>query len=150
MNFQNLRMVGDYQSGYVHQYSREIYTDAGLNPVSGLPTVEPLIAIRRCPHLWKKEDRERIFNGSLQVEFSPGVGLQTGQGVNPQAMMRFSDDGGANFGNLRTVTIGAAGRTKNRAIWRRLGTSRDRVYEVSISDPVKRDIVGATLYAEAS
>jgi hypothetical protein len=83
------------------------------------------------------------------VEFAPGVGLQTGQGVNPQAMMRFSDDGAATFGTIRTTTIGAAGRYKNRAMWRRLGHARDRVYEVSVSDPVRRDVVGATLYAEA-
>jgi hypothetical protein len=35
-------------------------------------------------------------------------------------------------------------------MWRRLGQARDRVYEVSVSDPVKRDVVGATLYAEAT
>lgn len=138
VNFQDIRMTGDYQSGTVAQMSRNFYTDAG----------QPLIALRRAPHLWSKENRERLFHGSLQVEFSPGVGLQVGQGVDPQAMMRMSDDGGATYGTIRTRTIGKAGRMKNRAIWRRLGQARDRVYEVSISDPVKRDVVGATLYAE--
>lgn len=146
INFQNIRMVGDFQQMWIYQMSRAYYADGGSNAENGTP----LIATRRCPHLWSKENRERIFHGSLQVEFAPGVGLQTGQGVNPQAMLRFSDDGGANFGTIRTTTIGAAGRTKNRAIWRRLGQARDRVYEVSISDPVSRDVVGATLYAEAT
>jgi hypothetical protein len=146
MNFQNIRMVGDFQEMWMYQMSRAFYQDGGSNVENGTP----LIAIRRCPHLWSKENRERLFHSSLQVEFTAGVGLQTGQGVNPQAMMRFSDDSGANFGTIRTVTIGAAGRTKNRAMWRRLGEARDRVYEVSISDPVKRDVVGATLYAEAT
>jgi hypothetical protein len=140
VNFANLRLVGDFQTQTILRLNRQTYTDNGF----------PLIAVRRCPHLWSKENRERIFHNSLQVEFSPGVGLQTGQGSNPQAMMRFSDDGGTTYGTIRTTTIGAAGRYKNRAMWRRLGTARDRVYEVSISDPVKRDIVGATLYAEAT
>lgn len=135
-------MVGDYQLGTVMQMSRNFYSDN-----TGVGTF-PLVAIRRAPHLWSREDRERLFHSSLQIEFSPGVGLQVGQGADPQAMMRFSDDGGANYGTIRTCTIGKAGRTKNRAMWRRLGQARDRVYEVSISDPVKRDIVGATLYAE--
>lgn len=138
MNFQNVRMVGDYQSGYVHQMSRQFYSDNGL----------PLIALRRCPHIWSREDRKRMFHGSLQVEFAPGVGLQTGQGSNPQAMLRWSDDGGATFGTEHWTSIGRVGRTKNRALWRRLGHARDRVFEVRISDPVKRDVVGATLFAQ--
>jgi hypothetical protein len=84
----------------------------------------------------------------LQIEFAPGVGLQTGQGSNPQAMLRWSDDGGATFGSEHWTSIGAAGDYKNRAYWRRLGRARDRVYEMSISDPVQRDIVGATLFAQ--
>lgn len=137
VNYQNIRMVGDFNSGYAMQMSREFFTDNG----------EPLIAIRRTPHMWSKENRERVFHSALQIEFTPGVGLQTGQGVDPQVMLRWSDDGGASFGNQHWVTIGKAGRTKNRAMWRRLGEARDRVYEASISDPVRRDVVGATLFA---
>jgi hypothetical protein len=37
------------------------------------------------------------------------------------------------------------GKYKNRAIWRRLGTARDRIFEVAISDPVKAVIVSANL-----
>lgn len=138
MNLQNIRMVGDYQSGYVHQMSRKFYSDAG----------QPLVARRRCPHIWSKENRKRVFHSSIQIQFAPGVGLQTGQGSNPQAMLRWSDDAGANYGNQHWVSIGKVGRTKDRAMWRRLGQARDRVYEVSFSDPTKRDIVGATLFAQ--
>lgn len=138
MNLQNIRMVGDYASGVIQQMSRDFYTDAG----------QPLIGIRRAPHLWSRENRKRLFHASLQIEFSPGVGLQTGQGSDPQAMLRWSDDGGANFGTEHWTSIGKVGRTKNRALWRRLGHARDRVYEMRISDPVKRDIVGATLFAQ--
>lgn len=140
MNFQNLRLVGDYQSGEIHQMSRDYYTDAG----------EPLIAVRRCPHVWSREDRKRVFLSSLQIEFAPGVGLQTGQGENPQAMLKWSNDGGATFGTEHWASIGRAGRFKNRAMWRRLGEARDRVFEVRVSDPVYRDVVGASLFAQGS
>lgn len=135
MNLQNLRLVGDYQSGQIHQMSRTIFTDAG----------EPLVAVRRCPHVWSAEDRERVFLAWLQIEFAPGVGLQNGQGSDPQAMLRWSNDGGATFGTEHWASIGKVGRYKNRALWRRLGESRDRVFEVRFSDPTYRDIVGATL-----
>lgn len=137
-NYQNIRMVGDYQEQIGYQMSRQVYTDGST----------PLVSIRRAPHIWSRQDRKRLFHGSLQIDFAPGVGLQTGQGSDPQAMLRWSDDGGTTFGTEHWTTIGRAGRYKNRALWRRLGHARDRVYEVTVSDPVRRDIVGATLFAQ--
>ena len=69
-------------------------------------------------------------------------------GANPQAMLRWSDDGGHNWSNEHWTSIGAIGAYGQRAIWRRLGMTlklRDRVYEVSGTDPVKLDIIGAEL-----
>lgn len=138
MDFGDVRIVGDYQTGQLHQMSRNFYTDAG----------NPLRCIRRTPHLWLKQTRRRMFFSSLQVEFTPGVGLQVGQGSNPQAMLRYSDDGGFTWSNEYWVSIGKVGATKNRAIWRKLGQARDRVWEVNFTDPVARDVVGATLFAQ--
>ncbi len=139
MDLQDLRLVGDYQSGQIHQLSRNIYTDAG----------NPLRCQRRAKHIWKKPDRTRVRQSSLQVEFTPGVGLQSGQGQTPQAMLRWSDDGGFTWSSEHWRSIGAAGVTLNRAIWRRLGGPRDRVFEVNFSDPTARDVIGATLFCEA-
>jgi hypothetical protein len=140
MDFGDVRLVGDYQTGQVHRMSRDYYSDNGA----------PLVCVRRTPHVWSKANRERVFFSQLQIEFTPGVGLQIGQGQNPQVMIRWSDDGGFTWSNQHWVTIGAAGQTKNRAILRQLGRARDRVWEATFSDPVARDIIGATLYAEAS
>jgi len=138
INFANLRLWGDYQSGQIHQQDRTFYTDAG-NVLRGQ---------RRTPHIWSKEDRNRIFQSSLQVEFKAGTGLQTGQGQFPQALIRWSDDGGQTWGNEVWAPIGAAGDTRDRAMVMQLGEARDRVYEVNVTDPVSRDIVGATLFGE--
>jgi hypothetical protein len=140
MNFADMRLLGDYQTGQLHDMSRNYYTDAG----------NPLRAARRSPHIWQKENRQRVFFSGLQVEFTPGVGLQTGQGSNPQAMLKWSDDGGFTWSSEQWVTIGAAGETRNRAIWYLLGEARDRIWEVAISDPVPRDVIGATCYMEAA
>lgn len=138
VNFANLRLWGDYQTGQIHQQDRTFYTDAG-NVLRGQ---------RRTPHIWSKEDRNRIFQSSLQVEFKAGTGLQTGQGSSPQAMIRWSDDGGQTWGSEIWAPIGAAGETRDRAMVFQIGEARDRVYEVNVSDPVSRDIVGATLFGE--
>ena len=39
---------------------------------------------------------------------------------------------------------------KNRAIWRRLGYARDRIFEVSVSDPCNFVIVSADLMADGA
>ena len=141
MDLQNLRLVGDYQTGQIHQMSRSYYTDGA--------TTNPLRAQRRCKHIWKQDDRTRVSQSSLQIEFTPGVGQQTGQGVTPEAMLRWSNDGGFTWSNEQWRSIGAAGQTKNRAKWNRLGRARDRIYEVNMSDPVPRDIIGASLFGES-
>ena len=134
--FNNVYLVGDYQNGQIYQLDNAVYTEAG----------NTIRRLRRCPHL--VTDLQRQYFAELQIQFQPGVGLETGQGQNPQAMLRWSNDGGSTYSNEHWCTIGAVGKYKNRAIWRRLGTARDRIYEVSISDPVKAVIVSANLKAE--
>ena len=66
----------------------------------------------------------------------------------PRAMLRWSDDGGHTWSNEHWKSMGAIGQFGRRAIWRRLGMTtkiRDRVYEVSGTDPVKIAIMGAEL-----
>jgi hypothetical protein len=60
-------------------------------------------------------------------------------------MLRWSSDGGSTWSNEHWTTIGKIGKYTNRAIWRRLGTARDRIFEVSVSDPVKAVIISANL-----
>lgn len=69
-------------------------------------------------------------------------------GANPQLMLRWSDDGGHTWNGERTTSMGRTGQYGTRAIFRRLGMTlklRDRVYEVSGTDPVKVAIMGAEL-----
>lgn len=135
INFAGQRIVGDYQNGKIWEQSRAYYSDGG----------SPLVATRRTPHVWDQGDRNRVRHTRLQLEFAPGVGLATGQGSDPQIILRWRDENG--WSNNRYIPIGKIGEVRNRAIARRLGGARDRVYEVSISDPVKRDVVGASLKA---
>ena len=131
--FQGLVMIGDYANGKIYKLDKLNYTDDGQH----------VRRLRRAPHL--VSDFQREYFDELQIQFQPGVGLSTGQGENPQAMLRWSDNGGSTWSNEHWTTIGLIGKYANRAIWRRLGTARDRVFEVSISDPVKAVIISANL-----
>jgi len=69
-------------------------------------------------------------------------------GANPQLMLRWSDDGGHTWNGERQVSMGRVGQYGTRVIFRRLGMTlklRDRVYEISGTDPVKVAIMGAEL-----
>ena len=93
-------------------------------------------------------DQNMVFWHGLEVLFDAGVGLATGQGSDPQAMLRWSDDGGYTWSNSHWRSIGKLGEYSHRAIWRRLGRSRHRVFELTVTDPVNATVVG--LYAQIS
>lgn len=68
----------------------------------------------------------------------------------PRVMLRWSDDGGHTWSNEHWKSMGQIGRFGYRTIWRRLGMTmkiRDRVYEISGTDPVPIAIMGAELLA---
>jgi hypothetical protein len=74
-------------------------------------------------------------------------------GANPLVMLRWSDDGGHTWSNYHLASMGRIGEYFKRVFWRRLGMTlklRDRVYEVSGTDPVKIAIVGAELLLDGT
>ena len=141
INFQNMMLVGDWQNGNIYELDPTNFTDNG----------QPIRRLRRTTHL--VSDYQREYFDELQVYFQPGVGLtgitsplnQEVVGANPQAMLRWSNDGGSTYSNEHWVSIGKIGKYKNRAIWRRLGMARDRVFELVITDPINAVIVAANL-----
>ncbi len=143
--FQGLVLVGDYEDGSIYSIDKNNYTDNGQHTRR----------LRRAPHL--VSDFQRQYFDELQIQFQPGVGL-TGittplnsaiVGADPQAMLRWSNDGGSTWSSEHWTSIGLIGKYKNRAIWRRLGSARDRVFEVVVSDPINAVIISANLKATA-
>lgn len=135
--FQGRPIIGDFENGKLYALEVDTYTEDGVM----------IRRLRRCPHL--VNDFNRIYHNSLQLQFQPGVGLDgVQQGTDPQAMLRWSNDGGSTWSTEHWTSIGKQGKYKNRAIWRRLGEARDRIYEVVITDPVKAVIVSANLIAK--
>jgi hypothetical protein len=129
-------IVGDFENGKLYSLSQSTYTDDGV----------PLPAIRRGPHL--TNDLKRLFFYNLQLQFQPGVGLQSGQGSDPECILRWSNDGGFTWNNDHVLKLGKAGKYRKRAIKRRLGCARDRVFEIEVTDPVYRAFVSAEMDAE--
>jgi hypothetical protein len=89
-----------------------------------------------------------LLNSSIQI--SNGL-LQTMAGTtpgrDPQANLRWSDDSHT-WSNSYAMDCGQAGQYLKRVIWRRLGRSRGRIYELSVSDPIPWRIVDAYIDIE--
>jgi len=133
--FQGKVYVGDYENGIIYLLDPSNFTDNG----------QEIRRLRRAPHL--VTDLQRQYLDELQIQFQPGVGNQVDPGQTPQAMLRWSNDGGSTWSNEHWTSIGAVGLYKNRAIWRRLGWSRDRVFEVVVTDPINAVIISSNLKA---
>jgi hypothetical protein len=138
--FNNEVLVGDFENGNIYAYDLNVYSDNG--------------GIQKWLRSWRalptgSNDLKRTSHHSLQIDCQTGVGIDDGQGSDPQLILRWSDDGGHTWSNEYWMSMGKIGAYFYRAIQRRLGMTlklRDRVYEVSGTDPVKIAIMGAQLH----
>lgn len=135
--FGSTHVVGDYANGNLYQMSSNVYSDNGA----------AITRQRITPHT--SADMNQVFYKRLQLDIESGVGLDgIGQGTNPQAILQWSNDSGHTWSNEMWASFGAIGKTKQRAEFRRLGHSRDRVFKVTITEPVKVVLLGAELEVE--
>lgn len=139
VSYNNKILVGDYENGNVYSFDDNVYSDNGLT--------------QKWLRSWRalmpgQNTLRRTSHHSLQLDMESGTGLNDGQGSNPEIMLRWSDDGGHTWSKEHWVKSGGIGEFGKRVIWRRLGMTqklRDRVYEISGTDPIKIAINGAEL-----
>lgn len=129
--FNGKRYVGDALNGNLYSLSETTYTDNGdiLERIAVPPTLDL--------------DGNDFEVMDFEIEFDPGVGLLSGQGSDPQAMVRISKDYGNTWGNSKWRDIGKIGKYSNRAIWRTLGQFNNFTPELRVTDPVKATVIGA-------
>lgn len=133
--YRNQHIVNDYQTGKIYQLDANTYTDDG----------QARKWLRSSPYLAK--NLHRIIHHRLQVDIQAGVGLVTGQGVDPQIMLRYTNDG-RTWSAERKMGMGAIGNYLYRAYASPLGSSRTRAYEISGTDPVKIVLLSAEIEVE--
>ena len=129
-------LVGDRSSGTIYEMRNGYGLDVDEREIR---------RVRRTPLL--TSEQQWIFFQQLQVFLETGLGTISGQGEDPVLMLRWSDDGGFTWGNIHMVSAGVMGARQTRAIWRRLGRSRNRVFELSVSDPIPWRLVDAFMSA---
>lgn len=140
INFNHEIIVGDYENGNLYVFDMDVYKDD--------------TTIQKWLRSWRAlptgmNNLNRTAQHALQLDCQSGVGLDgITQGDDPQVLLRWSDDGGHTWSNSHARSMGRIGESGHRVIWRRLGMTtklRDRIYEISGTDPVKVAINGAEL-----
>ena len=131
--FNNEHIVGDFANGKLYKLDLSVYTDNS-------ETIQRRFTLQ---NIFDGKNRYCQVHHRLEIEFEGGVGLATGQGSDPQAMLDWSDNDGHTFLNERWADMGKIGEYNNRAIWDMLGMSENRMYRCTISDPVKTVVLGA-------
>lgn len=119
-------LVSDYAKNIIYEMSLDLYSDNG----------DAIQRIRRSPHQFGP-NLERLGFREFQLDLDVGSPYDIDYAVEPKISLRYSNDAGKTWSSYLQIDLGSAGNYKKRIIWRRLGMARDRVWEVSLSDPVK-------------
>lgn len=129
-------LVSDYETNKIYTLSESVYSDDG----------DEIVRIRATPHL--SSGRNRLFCSRFSLDMEVGVGLDgDDQGSDPEVVLDWSDDGGHTWSNELWAEAGAGqiGEYETRVVWNRLGSFRQRVFRVTISDPVKVRLIDAQI-----
>jgi hypothetical protein len=130
--FSGRNLFGD-ADGWLNEFRDDVYSFNG----------DTMISLRRCAVVHDK--RESLFLNRFTLEVETGV--ETPQTPDPQVIMKHSKDGGYTFKNTRYKSLAADQTNKRRTgvDFKQLGMAKDWVFEVSISDPVRRRLMGGYL-----
>jgi hypothetical protein len=123
-------LVGDWETGKVYSLEMDTYEDNG----------DPMLFLRRTTAL--SEENARLFYEETVIDMETGVA--NADCADPQIMYRYSNDGGHTWSNEKQRSIGAVGQYGQRVKIGPTGCGRNRVHEISITDPVKRAVFGAS------
>lgn len=135
VHFNDKHIIGDYDNGKLYEWDFDTYKEDS-NLIRRVRTIKAI-----------KEGGKTLFHHQLEIFFEAGVGLITGQGSDPQAMLQWSDDGGHTWSSEVWRSVGKIGAKNWRAVWNRLGRSRQRNPRLIVTDPVKWVITDANLEA---
>lgn len=131
-------LVGDDESGQISWLDLTLGTEADGSSIR-----------RRRVGASTFNENKPIEHRRVEFFLEMGLGATSGPGSDPMIMIRASDDGGKRWGNEHQLSVGKIGEFGKRAYLTRLGIPRDRVYELTVSDPIPYRLIDAFLNNES-
>ena len=127
----SMHLVGDWANGKIYEMSTSFYDDFG----------GPIHWERACPHV--ADEDKRVFHARMELD------LERGTGSNWPVSLEWSNDAGHTWQPAITAATGPSDAHRTRVVWRRLGSTRDRVYRFSGTTTNKVALIDAWLRAQA-
>jgi len=134
--FNSTNVTGDYRNGNIYTLDMAVYTDNGGT----------IYRTASTPHI--HSGRLRAAMDRLEIDIASGEGLTSGQGSDPQMMMQYSDDGGRTWSSERWANMGRIGEYTRRVRFQQLGMFYQRMFQITISDPIKPVIIDSFAYVD--
>jgi hypothetical protein len=122
-------IAGDVASGALWEMSSKFTDDAG----------KPLVSTIVLPRVHAFPYRLRYYSLFLDVQKGVGVGQGAPQDIDPEIIVKWSDDGGATFKGQRALKLGQQGKPMTRVRTHRLGQSGENGRDFHISWSAKVD-----------
>lgn len=129
----NKNLVTDHRTGAIYELTFNAYTDAG--------DITP--RLRRMARIANLG--QRIFYQSMRIQVTTGAGVSRDglssdtpalSGENPLIRLRFSDDFGQTWSSYREEYLGLKSDSKPFVEFFKLGSAINRIFEVSVTEPV--------------
>jgi hypothetical protein len=123
-------LVTDNQDGRIGEMDRDTYTEYGTSINRVFSTI-PFHA-----------EGERVTVAEMELTCESGTATATGAGSDPHITRSYSDNGGLQFGNETSRSLGKQGEYNKRQIWRREGQlNRFRVFRFIHDEPIKASVI---------
>lgn len=126
-------LIGDFETGKIYEMRDDVYQDDGEHLV--WQAVSNPISFQNRP----------FTIDELDLDFESGIGLPSGQGSDPLVHVEYSYNGGKFWDSAGNFPIGQLGQYDMETKITRLGQAeREAMFRLTISDPVKKNLLGAT------
>lgn len=132
ISFLTYTLVADFENGNLYSLTDTAYTDNG-------DQIEAYIVSQTIAD----QDLDRLTVNKFRADMDVGQGTSTVP--YPQVGLSVSRDNGKTYGAEMFRDIGPIGTYGNTVDWTRLGTARNYVFKLRVTDPVNFTLVNAIL-----
>lgn len=125
----NTHLVGDPVNGNIYELDPDYFFD----------NTAKIRRVRRTPII--SAEGAQVFYDQVRILCETGVG--NADVTDPKISLRWSDDRGRHWSYPLVRPLGQAGQFKHFPSFNRLGSAKDRIFELEYTDPAKIRIFGA-------
>ena len=133
-HFNDSPCVGDFATDKIYELDMDVFTDDGNTII----------------RYWDQaidSQLKNLFVAHLAISYDQGIGLTSGQGSDPQSMLKVSYDNGRSWSAELWADMGAIGEYGTVTEWWQLGAGKRFYFRNQISDPVKVVVLDAFMEA---